>query len=123
MIVHVASFLESIGGSIDEDHWLRPIPGRKGYAAYCRKPQYSKKQKQKMAEHPTVKAFSSLCKEASAILRDEQLKAEWTVKHLTAKREASKHQRSAHANGKPAVPERLWDYIRHELSEMRKKNE
>ena len=36
MIVHVASFLESIGGSIDKDHYLRPIPGRVGYAAYCR---------------------------------------------------------------------------------------
>ena len=33
MIVHVASFLESVGGSIDKDHYLRPIPGRAGYAA------------------------------------------------------------------------------------------
>ena len=74
MIVHVASFLESIGGSIDEEHWLRPIPGRTGYAAYCRKPQYTKKQKEEMAERPAVKAFSSLCKEASAIMRDEAQK-------------------------------------------------
>ena len=57
MIVHVASFLESIGGSIDKDHWLRPIPGRTGYAAYCRKPQYTPKQKKEMAERPAVKAF------------------------------------------------------------------
>ena len=69
MIVHVASFLESIGGSIDEEHWLRPIPGRTGYAAYCRKPQYTKKQKEEMAERPAVKAFSTICKEASAIMR------------------------------------------------------
>ena len=116
MIVHVASFLESIGGSIDAEHWLRPIPGRTGYAAYCRKPQYTKKQKKEMAERPSVKAFSSLCKEASAIMRDPVLKAEWTAKHLAAKREASKHQRMPQANGKPAVPERLWDYVRRELS-------
>jgi hypothetical protein len=119
MIVHVASFLESIGGSIDEEHWLRPIPGRPGYAAYCRKPQYTQKQKKEMAEHPTAKAFSSLCKRASAIMRDEAQKAEWTAKHLAAKREASKHQRLPQANGKPAVPERLWDYIRHELSKQK----
>ena len=74
MIVHVASFLESIGGSIDAEHWLRPIPGRTGYAAYCRKPQYTQKQKKEMAEHPTAKAFSSLCKKASAIMRDEAKK-------------------------------------------------
>ena len=119
MIVHVASFLESIGGSIDEEHWLRPIPGRPGYAAYCRKPQYTQKQKKEMAEHPTAKAFASLCKRASAIMRDEAQKAEWTAKHLAAKREASKHQRLPQANGKPAVPERLWDYIRHELSKQK----
>ena len=119
MIVHVASFLESIGGSIDAEHWLRPIPGRTGYAAYCRKPQYSKKQKEEMAERPAVKAFSTICKEASAIMRDEAQKAEWTAKHLAAKREANKHQRLPQANGKPAVPERLWDYIRHELSKQK----
>lgn len=49
MIVHVASFLESIGGSIDKDHYLRPIPGRVGYAAYCRKPEYSQAKKKEMA--------------------------------------------------------------------------
>ena len=119
MIVHVASFLESIGGSIDEEHWLRPIPGRTGYAAYCRKPQYTQKQKEDMAERPAVKAFSTICKEASAIMRDEAQKAEWTAKHIAAKREASKHQRMPQANGKPAVPERLWDYIRHELSKQK----
>ena len=119
MIVHVASFLESIGGSIDEEHWLRPITGRTGYAAYCRKPQYTQKQKEDMAERPAVKAFSSLCKEASAIMRDPVLKAEWTAEHLAAKREASKHQRMPQANGKPAVPARLWDYIRHELSKQK----
>ena len=28
MIVHVASFLESIDGSIDKEHYLRPVPAR-----------------------------------------------------------------------------------------------
>ena len=78
-----------------------------------------KKQKKEMAEHPTAKAFSSLCKRASAIMRDPAQKAEWTAKHLAAKRESSKHQRMPDANGKPAVPERLWDYIRHELSKQK----
>ena len=50
MTVHVASFLESIGGSIDKDHYLRPLPGRPGYAAYCHKPDYSKKKRKEMAE-------------------------------------------------------------------------
>ena len=72
-----------------------------------------------MAERLAVKEFSSICKEASAIMRDEAQKAEWTAKHLAAKREASKHQRLPQANGKPAVPERLWDYIRHELSKQK----
>ncbi|MBQ2290739.1 MAG: hypothetical protein II248_01010 [Paludibacteraceae bacterium] len=57
MIVHVALFLESIGGSIDYEHWLRPVIGRTGYVAYCRKPQYTNKQKKEMAERPPVKAL------------------------------------------------------------------
>ena len=60
MIVHVASFLESIGGSIDKDHYLRPIPGRVGYAAYCRKPEYSKTKKKEMAAHAVVKNFRTI---------------------------------------------------------------
>ena len=51
MIVHVASFLESVGGSIDKDHYLRPIPGRAGYAAYCQKPDYTKKQRKDTLHH------------------------------------------------------------------------
>ena len=119
MTVHVASFLESIGGSIDKDHYLRPLPGRPSYAAYCHKPDYSKKKRKEMSERPMVKAFSCICKEASTIMRDPAQKAEWTAKHIAAKREASKHQRMPQANGKPAVPERLWDYVRRELSKQR----
>ena len=114
MIVHVASFLESVGGSIDKDHYLRPIPGRAGYAAYCQKPDYTKKQRKEMSERPMVKAFSQVSAEASAILRDPIQREEWTLKHRAALREASKHQRMP-KDGKPAVPARLYDYIKREL--------
>ena len=81
MIVHVASFLESIGGSIDKDHYLRPLPGRPGYAAYCRKPDYSKKKRKEMAQRLMVKAFSQVSTEASAILRDPVLRKKKEKKH------------------------------------------
>ena len=115
MIVHVASFLESLGGSIDKDHYLRPIPGRTGWAAYCRKPAYSKKKQKEMAQREAVKKLSEVSKEASTILRDPVLRAEWQEKYDAAKREASKHQRMPDKKGKPAVPGRLCDYVRREL--------
>ena len=120
MIVHVASFLESIGGSIDKDHYLRPIPGRVGYAAYCRKPEYSKAKKKEMAAHAVVQNFRSINEEACAILHDHEQKALWQEKHLQALREASKHQRMPKANGKPPGPARLYDFIKHEISLTRK---
>ena len=115
MTVHVASFLESIGGSIDNDHYLRPLPGRPGYAAYCHKPDYTKKQRKEMSERPMVKAFSQVSAEASAILRDPVQREAWAEKHRAALREASRHQRMPDANGKPAVPARLYDYVKREL--------
>ena len=118
MIVHVASFLESIGGSIDKDHYLRPIPGRVGYAAYCRKPEYSKKKQKEMAERPIVKSFAAVSAEASAILKDPMRRAEWEAKYRAALREASKHQRMPDANGKPYVPGRLCDFVRKELAKQ-----
>ena len=116
MIVHIASFLESIGGSIDKDHYLRPIPGRIGWAAYCRKPVYSKQKQKEMANREAVKKLSAVSTKASAILRDPVLRAEWQEKYDAAKREASRHQRMPDAKGKPAVPGRLCDYVRRELS-------
>lgn len=115
MTVHVASFLESIGGSIDNDHYLRPIPGRPGYAAYCRQPDYSKQKRQEMSERPIVKSFSQVSTKASAILRNPIQREIWAEKHFAALREASKHQRMP-KDGKPAVPARLCDFIRKELS-------
>ena len=115
MIVHVASFLESIGGSIDKDHYLRPIPGRIGWAAYCKKPEYSKKKQKEMAEREMVKNLSKVSVEASTILRDPVQRAEWEMKYRAAQLEASKHQRKPDEKGKPAVPGRLCDYVRREL--------
>ena len=115
MTVHVASFLESIGGSIDKDHYLRPLPGRPGYAAYCHKPDYSKLKRKERSERPMVKAFSQVSTEASAILRDPVQREVWAEKHRAALREASRHQRMPDAKGKPAVPARLYDYIKREL--------
>ena len=115
MIVHVASFLESLGGSIDKEHYLRPIPGRVGWAAYCRKPEYSKKKQKEMAEREAVKKLSEVSKEASAILRDPVRRAEWQEKYSAALREASRHQRMPDAKGKPYVPGRLYDFIKREL--------
>lgn len=120
MIVHVASFLESIGGSIDKDHYLRPIPGRVGYAAYCRKPEYSKKKQKEMAERPIVKSFAAVSAEASAILKDPVHRAEWETKYRAALREASKHQRMPDSKGKPYVPGRLCDFVRKELAKAAK---
>ena len=122
MIVHVASFLESIGGSIDKDHYLRPIPGRTGWAAYCKKPEYSKKKQKEMAERKMVKQLTEISKEASAILKDPVRRAEWEDKYQAALREASKHQRMLDAKGKPYVPGRLYDYIKRELNKSIKIN-
>ncbi len=120
MIVHVASFLESIGGSIDKEHYLRPIPGRTGWAAYCRKPDYSKAKRKEMAERPIVKSFAAISAEASAILNDPVRRAEWQEKYITALRNASKHQRAPHKDGKSPVPGRLCDFVRKELAKAAK---
>ena len=119
MIVHVASFLESIGGSISPDHYLRPLPGRKGYAAYCKKPDYSKKKREEMSERQMVKTLNDVTQEASLILRDPSLRVAWEEKHKAALREASKHQRRPDENGKPYVPARLYDYVKRELWKTR----
>lgn len=113
MIVHVASFLASVGGSIDSEKYLRPIPGRPGYAAICKKPTYSAKLKKKKAEAATVKHFTDVMKEAKRQYNDPELRAEWQAKHEAAKREASKHPKGYREDVKPQVPYRLWEYITH----------
>ena len=95
--------------------YTRSLPGRPGYAAYCHKPDYSKLKRKEMSERPIVKAFSQVSAQASAILRDPVQRETWAEKHRAALREASKHQRMPDAKGKPAVPARLYDYIKREL--------
>lgn len=56
---------------------------------------------------------------ASAILRDPMQREAWAEKHRAALREASRHQRMPDAKGKPAVPARLYDYIKRELFKSR----
>lgn len=116
MLVHVATYLRDLSGQVDHDHYIRMIPNRPGWGVLSRKPRVSKADAKKMAERPMVKKFSEVTKRAAAILKDEALKAEWQQKHLEAMREASRHQRPTGPKGKPAVPERLYDFIRHELS-------
>ena len=69
-----------------------------------------------MAQRPAVLKFTAFTKQAAAILKDEAQKAVWRKRHLEAKREASRHQKHADAKGNPAVPVRLYDFIRRELS-------
>lgn len=115
MIVQVADYLQRIGGTIDDEHWLRPIPGRPGYAAVCRKPKYTKKEKEAMRETDRAKRFGSLVAEARLIYNDPVQRAEWAQKHAAALREASRHPKMPDKDGRVAVPSRLWDYIQREL--------
>ena len=114
MIVHVATYLASIGGSMDKDKYLRPLPGRPGWAAVCHKPKYSKKKQKEMAEREQVKKFTDVNARASAIYHDAEKREEWAQRHREALREASRHQKVG-KDGKPAVPVRLWDYIKRSL--------
>lgn len=79
----------------------------------CAKPELSKKTKKKKAEHPTAKAFAELMAETKAILHDPERKAEWQARYEEALQKARKYN-------KP-IQGRLYDYIKHEVSEERKR--
>ena len=64
------------------------------------------------AEHPTAKAFAELMAETKAIMHDPERKAEWQARYEEALKKARKYN-------KP-IQGRLYDYIKHELSEERK---
>ena len=100
-------------GEWDEHNYTRRLPGHpENIVSLCKKPRYTKAQKKKMAERPQVKRFSQVNAEASAIYKDPVLRAEWEARHAIHKREASRHHSYTY--------ERLWDFIRHELSEAHK---
>lgn len=106
--------LNELHGSFGEGFYARQIPGNGEYAAVCKKPELSKKTKKAKAEHPTVRGFAELIAESKAILNDPVRRAEWQARYDEALRKARKYD-------KP-IQGRLYDYIKHELSEERKKN-
>lgn len=116
MKVKKSELIGGLSGSLNRTVYVRAIPGNGDWFAVCKKPHYSKKELIAMAQRPAVLRLSVVTKQASAILKDEAQKAEWQRRHLAAKREASRHQKKADAKGRPAVPERLYDFIRCELS-------
>lgn len=116
MIVEVGPFLSSIGGSIDPEHYLRPIPGRPGFSAYCRKPKYSSRKKTEMAKSDNVVNFKEINREARRQYNDPILGPEWEKKHKEACRSASKHGNPVGSNGKPKVPARRWDFVKQQVA-------
>ena len=106
------SIIGEAEGSLDKRHYARHIPGNEKEAAICEKPELSKKTKKKKAEHPTAQRFAELMADVKAILRDPVRKAEWQARYDEAVQKARKHNK--HIQG------RLYDYIKHELSEERK---
>ena len=112
MKVQWTSLVDEVQGHVDARHYARHIPGNEEDAAICEKPELSKKMKKKKAEHPTAQRFAELMTEVKAILRDPVRKAEWQARYDEAVQKARKHNK--HIQG------RLYDYIKHELSEERK---
>lgn len=106
------SILKEAHGSIGNRFYARHIPGNDKWAAVCEKPELSKKTRKAKAEHPTAQRFAELMAETKAILHDPVLKAEWQERYDEAVRKAHKYN-------KP-IQGRLYDYIKHELSEARK---
>ena len=109
------NIVDSLQGKVDQRHYARRIPGNGEYGAVCCKPELSKKTKKAKAEHPTAKAFAELMVETKAIMHDPERKAEWQARYEEAVRKARKYN-------KP-IQGRLYDYIKHELSEERKQEE
>jgi hypothetical protein len=106
------SILKEGHGSLDSRHYARHIPGNEEYAVICGKPELSKKTKKTKAEHPTAQRFAELIAETKAILHDPVRKAEWQERYDEAVRKAHKYNKT--------IQGRLYDYIKHELSEERK---
>lgn len=100
-------------GEWDKENYSRRLPGHpKGIVSICKKPRYTKKQKKKMAERPSVKRFCQVNAEASAIMHDPVLRAEWEKRHVA-------FQHAARQAGEYTYP-RFWDFLRHALNEAKK---
>ena len=112
MKAKLVGIIDELQGNVDERHYVRRIPGNNEWAAVCNKPELSKKTKTAKAEHPTARRFGELVEEAKVILHDPVRRAEWQARYDEAMQKARKYN-------KP-IKGRLYDYIKHELSEERK---
>ena len=106
------NIVDELRGSVDSRHYARRISGNSEYGAICSKPELSAKTKKKKAEHPTARRFAELMAETKAILRDPERKAAWQARYDEAVRKARKNHKQ--------IQGRLYDYIKHEVSEERK---
>lgn len=106
------NIVDELWGNVDSRHYVRRIHGNNKWGAVCSKPELSKKTKKAKAEHPTAKRFAELMTETKVILHDLARKAEWQARYDEAVQKARKYN-------KP-IQGRLYDYIKHELSEERK---
>ncbi len=106
------SIVDELRGKMDERHYVRRIPGNGEWAAVCSRPELSKKTKKAKSEHPTARRFAELMAETKTIMHDPARKAEWQARYEEAVKKARKYN-------KP-IQGRLYDYIKHELSEERK---
>ena len=117
MIVEKATFLSSLKGSLNDDFYLRGLPGRPGWAVACPKPQYDEKEKAKMRERKEVKAFINAQDIAKQIYRDPVQKQLWGARYEREKANMEKHKCLYNpVTGKPNIPMRLWDYVKSEVS-------
>lgn len=123
MIVEVGPFLSSIGGSIDPDHYLRPIPGRPGFSAYCRKPRYNGQKKKAMAKSDNAVKFKEINLEARRQYNDPVLGPIWKKKYKEALRSASKRGNPVGSNGKLKVPARRWDFVKQQVALQMRQSE
>jgi len=99
-------------GSFGERFYARYIPGNDKWGAVFNKPELNKKTRKEKASHPTAQCFAELMAETKAIMHNPERKAEWQARYDEAVRKAQKHNSS--------IQGRLYDYIKHELSEARK---
>lgn len=108
MKVKWADFIEEGSGSLDQNHYIRHIPGDDEWAAVCAKPELKKNEKHKRAAHPTAQHFGACIAESKVILRDAVRRAAWQAKYDEVVRQARRHGKRTYG--------RLCDYVRHEVS-------
>jgi len=106
------NIVDELRGNVDSRHYVRRILGNDEWGAVCTKPELSKKTKKAKAEHPTARRFAELMAETKAILHNPVHRVIWQARYDEAMRNARKYN-------KP-IQGRLYDYIKHKLSEERK---